>query len=211
MAMPSSRVIRWWDFHGHKRSNATHQSRTDPEAKLYKKGDGQAAKLYHMGHTIAENRHGLLLAVDVTQAGGDVEPAAALGMLDTLRKRHGIRPGTLGADKGYDAGPFLLEIEARNVIPHVAQRSGKIGGEHAERRKDQNLIATRQRMRRREGSVGYRLSQKTRKKLEEGFGWIKTIAGLARTKLVGRWKIRQQLELAAAAYNLVRLIKLLAT
>jgi transposase len=198
------------NFHGQRRSNATHVSKTDPEARLFKKGDGQAAKLYHMGHALAENRHGLILAVDVSAATGDAEPAAALRMLDHLKNKHRIRVGTCGSDKGYDSGPFLLALEARKIVPHVAVKEGKIGGRHIHRRRDQEAIAARQRMRQRMRSLGYRLSQRTRKKIEEAFGWLKSIAGLARTRLVGRSKLRQQVQMAAAAYNLVRMTRLLA-
>lgn len=199
------------NFHGQKRSNATHASRTDPEARLYKKGDGQAAKLYHMGHALAENRHGLVLAVSVGVAAGHAEPAAALEMLDELKRRQRLRPQTCGADKGFDSGPFMLALEERRITPHVAMRDGPIGGAGIRRRKDQETIAARQRMRDRQAGLGYRLSQRTRKKVEEAFGWLKQVAGLARTRLVGQWKIRQQFQMAAAAYNLVRMSRLLAT
>ena len=197
------------DFHGKKRSNDTHASTTDPEARLYKKGDGQATKLYHAGHAVAENRNGLVMAVDVTEAAGDAEPAAALSMLDAMGEQFGVRPKTLAADKGYDGGPFLLELEGR-VRPHVPTKDGPIGGAFAHKRKGQEAIEARRRMRRRERTKGYGISQRCRKKVEEVFGWLKTVAGLCGTKLVGRWKIRQQLQLAAAAYNLLRIRKLAA-
>jgi transposase len=199
------------DFHGQKRSNATHQSQTDPEARLYKKSNGQEARLRHLGHITTDNRHGLVLAVAVSHATGDAEPEQALKMLDALKADHGLQPKTAGTDKGYDSGPFMLELEKRDVIPHVAVREGKIGGEHPERRKDQAAIAARKRMRGRMKTLGYKLSQKTRKRCEEAIGWIKEIGGLARTKLVGHWKILQQLQVSAAAYNYVRMIKLRAT
>lgn len=198
------------DFHGEKRSNATHASTTDPEARLYKKGQGKEAKLSHMGHVLTENRHGLVLAVAVTEAAGDAEPAAALAMLDGLRERHRVTPQTCGTDKGFDSGPFMLEVEARKIVPHVAVKDGPIGGAHPEKRQDQAEIAARQRMRGRMKTLGYQLSQKTRKRCEEAFGWIKDIGGMARTRLVGRWKILQQFQMVAAAYNFVRLAKLLA-
>lgn len=198
------------DFHGHKRSNATHRSTTDPQARLYKKGDGQAAKLYHMGHAIGENRHGLIVAVHVSEANGMAECSAALTMLDDLQARHGVRPRTVGSDKGYDSGPYLMELEQRAITPHSAMRGGPVGGVCRRQKKDLPRIAARKRMARRLKQLGYRLSQRCRKKLEEGFGWCKTIAGLSRTRLVGHWKILQQMELSAAAYNLVRMRKLLA-
>ena len=186
------------EFHGQKRSNATHQSQTDPEARLYKKSNGQEARLRHLGHITTDNRRGLVLAVAVSCATGDAEPQQALKMLDALKADHGLRPKTGGTDKGYDAGPFILELEKRGIIPHVAVKEGKIGGEHPERRKDQEAIAARKRMRQRMKTLGYKLSQKTRKRCEEAIGWIKEIAGLARTKLVGHWKILQQLQVSAA-------------
>jgi transposase len=198
------------NFHGQRRRNDTHQSTTDPEARLYKKGDGQAARLYHMGHAVAENRHGLVMSVQVTAAAGDAEPAAAIGMLDWMKQCLKLKPRTVGGDKGYDGGPFLLELEERNIRPHVPTRGPKIGGTAHKTKAQLPLIAARKRMRRREKTVGYRISQRCRKKIEEAFGWIKTVAGLCRTRLVGRWKIKQQLELAAAAYNLVRIRRLAA-
>jgi len=146
-------------------------------------------------------------------------------MLDEIKKIHQIKPKTLGADKGYDSGPFLLKLESWNdggkggekgggLTPHVAVKDGKkgggIGGEHIKYRKDKEEIAARLRMQARMKTIGYKLSQKTRKKSEEAFGWIKSIAGLARTKLVGRWKILQQFQMGAAAYNIVRITRLLS-
>lgn len=200
------------DFHGHKRSNKTHRSTTDPEARLYKKGDGQAAKLYHMGHTLAENRNGLIMAVHVSEANGTAECDAGLTLIDQLLERQHVKPKTLGADKGYDSGPWMRELEERQVTPHAAMRDGPVGGVNGVTRrskKDRPNIEARQRNADRMKEEGYAISQRCRKKIEEGFGWCKTIAGLARTKLVGRWKITQQFQLAAAAYNLVRLRKLL--
>lgn len=201
------------DFHGQKRSNATHRSTSDPEARLYKKGDGQSARLTHMGHALSENRHGLLMAVHLSEANGKSECESALVMLSDLHMRQKIKPKTLGADKGYDKGydngPWLLELERRKITPHTAMRRRPVGGTSRRQKKDRPLIAARQRMARRMKQAGYRASQRCRKKLEEGFGWCKTIAGLSRTRLVGHWKITQQLELAAAAYNLVRMRKLL--
>lgn len=198
------------DFHGQKRSNATHRSTTDPEARLYKKGDGQGARLCHMGHVLSENRHGLILGVTVSEANGRAECAAALTMLDDLQERQQVRPTTLGADKGYDSGPWMMALEDRGITPHTAMRGGPIGGVCRRWKKDLPRIAARQRMADRTREVGYVLSQRARKKVEEGIGWCKTIAGLARSRHVGRWKITQQLQLAAAAYNLVRMRKLMA-
>lgn len=196
------------DFHGQKRGNQTHCSTTDPEARLYKKADGQPAKLYHMGHALTDNRHGLVMAVTVTEANGQAEPAAALEMIDDLRRHHRIRPKTAGSDKGYDSGPYYLELEKRKVTPHSAMRAGKVGGTVRRAREQRPLIEARKRMAQRLKTRGYKVSQRCRKKIEEAFGWIKSVAGMYRSRLVGRWKIKQQLQLAAAAYNLVRIRKL---
>jgi transposase len=199
------------NFHGEKRSNATHRSRTDGEAKLYRKGHGQEAKLCHMGHALTENRHGLVMAVTVSEAGGKAEPAAALEMIDRLADRHGKKPKTLGSDKGFDSGPYYLELEARGVEPHSAMIETPTPQAKHLRRGKLPALEARRRMRDRLTTEAYQISQRCRKKVEECFGWMKTIAGLARSRHVGRWKIRQQMELAAAAYNLVRMRKLLPT
>jgi hypothetical protein len=196
------------DFHGEKRTNQTHRSKTDPEAKLYRKGTGQPAKLSHMGHALAENRHGLLMAVSLSEANGTAETTAALAMLDELKRRQDISPKTLGSDKGFDGGPYYLELEARGIEPHSAMLDTTRDLSQV-RPSQRAAVEARLRMRERQSSTGYRISQRCRKKIEEGFGWLKTIAGLRRTRLVGRWKIKQQLELAAAAYNLVRMRRLL--
>jgi transposase len=192
------------DFRGKKRRNETHRSSTDPEALLYRKGDGQPAYLSHTGHVISENRHGLIMAVAVDAATGKAERRQALKMLDHLRRKHGIRPATLGADKGYDSGEFLEGLLERLVVPHVAIRSGPITGTtlHA---------AYRQASRLRSRQRGHRMSQRRRKLVEEGIGWMKTVGGLARASMVGRWKIRQRFTMAAAAYNLVRMARLCPT
>ena len=196
------------DFHGQKRTNDTHGSTTDPESRLFRKGNAPAAKLYHLGHAIAENRHGLVMAVELTPAMSSAEPQAAATMLDRMKRQLKIGPRTLGADKAYDSGAFLLELEKKKVRPHVATRQNKIAGLAGKSAEQRRLIEARMRMRRRETGKGYGISQRCRKKIEEAFGWIKTVAGLCRTRLVGRWKIQQQMELSAAAYNLVRMRKL---
>ena len=195
------------DFHGQRRTNATHASRTDPEAKLYRKGLGKEAKLSHMGHTLSENRHGLIVAVAATEASGTAERAAALAMLDGLASAHAKRPATLGADKGYDDGQFFADVESRGVVPHVPLVATPRPSATAPA-KDRAKVEARERMQTRAGGEGYRLSQKCRKKIEEGFGWLKTIAGLGRSRVVGRWKLGQLLEMGAAAFNLVRMRKL---
>jgi transposase len=196
------------DFHGQKRSNETHESRTDPEAKLYRKGPGKEAKLAHMGHALSENRHGLIVGVTVTGANGSAERTAATAMLDELKAAHAVQPKTLGADKGYDCGEFFRELEGRRIVPHVPLVKEPCDPETVVHEKRKPGVAARHRMKERMTSEGYRLSQKCRKKIEEGFGWLKGVAGLGRSRVVGRWKLKQLLEIGAAAYNLVRLRKL---
>jgi len=196
------------DFHGQERTNETHQSRTDPEAKLFRKGPGKEAKLSHMGHTLTENRHGLIIHVTVTEANGTAERQASLEMLDDLQVKQQMQPKTLGADKGYDSGEFFRELESREIEPHVPLVKEPSDPERIAHKKRKPDVEARQRMKVRMASEGYRLSQRCRKKIEEGFGWLKTIAGLEKSRVVGRWKLMQLLEIGAAAYNLIRLIKL---
>jgi transposase len=180
------------DFHGEKRANDTHESKTDPDAKLFRKGKNQAAKLYFMGHAMIENRHGLVVQADATQATGKAERQAALTMID----RHdpgSERQLTLAADKGYDASDFVADLRRMCVTPHVAQ---KIKGSAIDGRTTRH--------------EGYAVSQKKRKLVEEAFGWGKTIAGMAKIKVRGLARVRYQFTFAMAAYNLVRMPKLLA-
>lgn len=191
------------DFKGMKRSNATHRSTTDPEARLYRKGDGQPAHLSHSAHAITENRHGLIMAVEVDAADGHAERRASEAMLDDLERR-GVEPLTLGTDKGYDDGAFIARLEDRGIDPHVAIKNGPISFDT-----DEGISRWLCRVMGR--YKDFKTSQRRRKMIEEAFGWIKDFAGLARTRLVGRWKIRMQVTMAAAAYNLVRMGRLLAT
>lgn len=195
------------DFKGERRTNATHRSETDPEARLYRKGEGQPALLSHSAHALTENRHGLVMGVRVDEACGAAERKNALAMLDHLERRHGVRPATLGADKGYDAGPFLVELERRCIQPHVAIKSGKI--DPTSERADDGTWA-RWFVRGEQRRAAFRKSQRRRKLVEEFFGWAKTVAGMRRARHVGREKIKQCFELAAAAYNLVRMRNLRA-
>ena len=195
------------DFRGERRANATHTSTTDPQAKLYRKGDGVGAFLCHSGHAITENRHGLVMSVRIDEASGTAERANTLKMLDHLERRHRVRPATLGADKGYDAGPFLIELERRWIEPHVAIKSGRI--DPTSERADEGTWA-RWFVRSEQRGAAFKKSQRRRKLVEEFFGWVKTVGGLRRARHVGREKIRQCFELAAAAYNLVRMRNLLA-
>jgi transposase len=182
------------DFHGQKRSNETHASTTDSEAKLYRKGQGKEAKLCFIGHALMENRHGLVVDTCLTQADGHAERVAALHMIEP----HADRPQaiTLGADKAYDTEDFVNELRSMNVTPHVAQntsgRASAIDGR-----------TTRH--------AGYAVSQRIRKRIEEAFGWIKTIAGQSKTKFRGVDRVGWAFTFGAAAYNLVRLPKLLAS
>ena len=180
------------DFHGQKRTNDTHASTTDPEARLYRKGRGKEAKLCFMGHALMENRNGLVVDACLTQADGHAERIAALHMIEPRADRPNAI--TLGADKAYDAEDFVNELRSMNVTPHVAQntsgRSSAIDGR-----------TTRH--------AGYAVSQRIRKRIEEAFGWIKTIAGQEKTKFRGRERVGWAFTFAAAAYNLARLPKLL--
>ena len=180
------------DFRGEKRSNATHASTTDPEARLYKKSPGTGAILCFMGHTLMENRSGLIVQADLSQADGHAERRAALAMIH----RHSpgsIRRLTLGADKGYDSADFVANLRQACVTPHVARkaRHSAIDGR-----------TTRH--------VGYAASQKRRKKIEEPFGWAKTVGGMAQTVYRGVERVRARFTLTMAACNLARLPRLLA-
>jgi transposase len=181
------------DFHGQKRSNATHGSSTDPDARLYKKGRGKEARLCFMGHGLMENRHGLLVDACLTHADGHAERVAALHMIEPYADRP--RAITLGADKGYDAEDFVNELRSMQVRPHVAQntsgRSSAIDGRTT-----------------RHG--GYAVSLRIRKRIEESFGWIKTVAGQRKTRFRGLDRVGWSFTFCAAAYNLVRLPRLLA-
>jgi transposase len=178
------------DFKGEKRSNDTHCSTTDPEAMLYRKGPGQAAKLCFIGHGLMENRSGLIVDCRLTLVSGHAERLAALEMIQA----HADRPRaiTLGADKGYDSADFVADLREMHVRPHVAAktRASAIDGR-----------TTRH--------AGYKISQRIRKRIEEAFGWIKTIGGLHKSRFVGRAKTDWAFTFAAAAHNLVRLPKLI--
>lgn len=175
-------------FHGQRRTNETHVSRTDPEARLARKGNGQETRLCFSGHILMENRNGLILDLLVTEANGTAERDAALVLLDrrpTPRKRV-----TLGADKGYDTRAFIEELRQREVTPHVAQ--------HTTRRR--SAID-----RRTTHHPGYSLSQRVRKRVEECFGWIKTTGGGRKLRYIGRAKNQLWATFTAAAFNLVRM------
>jgi transposase len=179
------------DFRKEKRGNETHQSTTDPEARLYRKSDGAPAQLCYLGHALMENRNSLVVAARVTQATGTAEREAALGLIETIG---GNRRVTLGADKNYDTRDFVDAARSLKVTPHVAQNTSR-------RRSAIDARTTRH--------VGYAVSQVKRKRIEEPFGWIKTVAGLRKVKLRGRAKVAWLFTFAMATYNLVRLTKLI--
>lgn len=159
----------------------------------------------------ATNRNGLILTIAATEASGTAERTATLEMLDDLQATHDRQPATLGADKGFDDGEFFQKLEARKIEPHIPLVKEPRDPKAVPYKKQVPGVKARQRMKRRMGSEGYRLSQKCRKKVEECFGWLKTIAGLDRCRTVGRWKLQQALEIGAAAFNLVRMRKLAPT
>jgi hypothetical protein len=183
------------DFHGERRSNETHVSTSDPDARLYRKGAGKEAKLWFIGHALMENRSALFVDACLTKADGHAERVAALHMIKPRAGRP--RRITLVADKGYDAEDFVNELRSMRVTPHVAQNvSGRSSA--IDRRTTRH--------------DGYGLGQRIRKRIEEGFGWIKTVATQEKTKFRGcdRVAVAFTFATAAAAYNLVRLPKLLA-
>jgi transposase len=189
------------DFHGQRRTNATHESATDPEARLMRKGKGQPAYLCHSGHIIMENRNGLCMGLAVDQADGRAERRAAKHLIRHLRRKQGIRVKTLGMDRGYDDGVFLAELERWQVRAHVPIDPVKS-------RVDTAAVRARRHARQRMRNLGYQISQRIRKRAEEIFGWCKTIGQMARTRLVGRWKIAQEMLITVSAYNLLRLARL---
>ena len=196
------------DFHGKKRSNKTHRSRTDPEARLHRKGPGKPALLSHMGHVLSENRNGMIMEASVTEANGKAESDATVELIDRYIGKHGTSPKNVGADKGYDEGPLLREMEDRGIEPHFAMRNQQPADPETARSDRKPNIEARLRMQKRQESEEYSVSQKVRKKVEECFGWLKTIGGLSRSRWPNRWKLAQQFTLSAAAYNIVRMNKL---
>ncbi len=185
------------DFRAEVRSNETHESTTDPDARLYRKGDGQESKLCYMGHALMENRHGLVVDATLTQATGTAEREATLAMLDRRSARRRI---TLGADKAYDVTGFVGELKARRVTPHIAI-NGTLSKRGVVRKTAVDGRTTRH--------PGYAISQIIRKRIEEIFGWGKSIGGLAQVKLRGLAKVEAVFTFGLAAYNLIPLPKLL--
>ena len=184
------------DFKGEKRSNETHRSTTDDDARLFRKGGGQASQLCFIGHVLMENRNGLAVDAELTRAAGSAERLAALAMAENLP----AGDKTLGADKGYDTHDFVMELREIGITPHVAQNA--YATETARRRSAIDGRTTRH--------EGYALSQKKRKRIEEIFGWLKTIGGVRQTRFRGLDRVRMAFTFALAAYNLVRMPKLVA-
>lgn len=179
-------------FHGQKRSNETHESKTDPEAKLAKKSDGQPARLSYAGHALMENRNGLLVDLRISEANGHAERDTALFML--VEELPGSKSITVGADKGYDSRDFVDQCRFYGIVPHIAQHNTK-------RRSAVDRRTTRH--------DGYAISQRVRKRIEEVFGWLKTVGNFRRTRYKGRERTQLAAYLVGAAYNLIRMAKLL--
>jgi IS5 family transposase len=176
------------DFRGEKRSNQTHVSKTDPDAKMARKGQGKEAKLSYNGNLLVENRNGLIVNTEVFEANGTAERDAALVMLEQIP---GTKQVTVGGDKGYDTADFVAECRNLKVTPHVAQNHERPGGSAIDARTTQH--------------AGYAISQRKRKRVEECFGWLKTIALLRKVRHRGIFKVGWVFTFAAAAYNLVRM------
>lgn len=181
-----------FDFHGQKRSNQTHESKTDPDALLARKGKGKESKLSYNGNLLVENRNGLIVNAELLQANGRAERDAALLMLEQIPSEGRI---TVGGDKGFDTAEFVQECRHMNVTPHVAQNTARPGGSAVDARTTRH--------------AGYDVSQKRRKRIEECFGWLKDIALLRKLKHRGLFKVAWIFTFAAAAYNLVRMRKLI--
>ena len=187
---PPSGNGREVDFHGERRNNETHQSTTDPDARLYKKSKGSEAKMSYLGHALMENRHGLLVDTMVTLADGTAERDAALLMASQIS---GVKQVTLGGDKNYDTQEWVRDLREMKVTPHVAQNN-------TNRRSAIDGRTTHH--------PGYAISQKKRKRIEESFGWMKIIGMLKKVKLRGLEKVSWLFTYVAAVYNLYRLQRL---
>jgi hypothetical protein len=182
------------DFHGEKRSNDTHASTTDADARLARKSGGHEAKLAYCGNVLIENRNGLVVEAELLQANGTAERDAALLMTARIE---GSQRVTVAADKGYDTNNFVREMRGMNVTPHVAQNEKRPGGSAIDKRTTRH--------------PGYKVSQIKRKRIEEVFGWLKTVGMLRKTRHRGVHKVGWVFTFAAAAYNLVRMRKLVYT
>jgi transposase len=182
------------DFHGESRSNQTHESTTDPEALLARKGSGKEAKLSYNGNLLTENRNGLVVNTELLQANGTAERDGALLMVEQIPGEQRV---TVGGDKGFDTKDFVSECRHMNATPHVAQNIKRNGGSAIDARTTRH--------------AGYDVSQRKRKRIEECFGWMKTIALMRKVRHRGIEKVAWMFTFAAAAYNLVRMRKLLAS
>ncbi len=180
------------DFHGEKRSNDTHESATDPDSRLARKSGGHEAKLAYCGNVVVENRNGLVVDTELLQCNGTAERDAAMLMAERFEGDWRV---TLGADKGYETRDLVEQLRGMNVTPHVAQNHNRPGGSAIDGRTTRH--------------EGYEVSQRKRKRIEEVFGWLKTVGTLRKTRHRGLHKVRWAFTFAAAAYNLVRMRKLL--
>ncbi len=180
------------DFKGEKRSNDSHSSVTDPEARLLRKGPGKEAKLTFAAHALMDNRHGLVTDLSVTPSVGVTEPDAALTLL-TRQRRKRLKPKTVGGDKGFHTRSFVAGLRRRGIKPHVARKAGHM---------TPGLDGRTSR------SCGYRISQVIRKRIEQVFGWGKTIGGLRKTRVKGVARTEHLARLTGAAYNLLRMSRL---
>ncbi len=185
-------------FHKEKRSNETHGSTTDPDARLFRKGNGKESRLCFLGHTLMENRNGLIVDCQVSHATGTAERDTALALID--RSKPKSRRITLGADKLFDTQGFVAALRARKVTPHIAI-DARVSKHGVVRATAMDGRTTRH--------PGYAISQRIRKRIEEGFGWAKTIGGIAQVKVRGLAKITAAFTFAMAAYNIIRIPKLL--
>ncbi len=190
------------NFRGEKRRNETHRSTADPEARLARKSNAVPALLCHSGHALMENRHGLCLDIAIARADGHAERDTAEKLLRRFRRRHGVKPQTVSADRGFEAGEFLRRLEEDlDITPHVPISAPRVTSPGP-------AGDARRRMLQRMKTKGYALSQRARKKIEQMFGWMKQAGGLRKVRHVGRWKIQQVAYLWAAAFNLLRLAHL---
>jgi transposase len=181
------------NFHGEKRNNDTHASTTDPEARLARKSGGHESKLAYCGNVLIENRNGLVVDTELVPCSGTAERDAAVQMAERIEGDHRV---TVGADKGYDTRGWVGEMRDRNVTPHVSQNTNRPGGSALDRRTTRH--------------VGYQVSQRKRKRIEEVFGWLKTVGMLRKTRHRGVFRVGWVFTFAAAAYNLVRMRNLLS-
>jgi IS5 family transposase len=181
------------NFHGETRSNQTHESNTDPDARLARKSGGHEAKLAYCGNVMIENRHGLVVDAELVKCSGTAERDAARMMIGSLQ---GGTPITVGADKGYDTKDFVKDLRQMNATPHVAQNLNRSGGSAIDGRTTRH--------------AGYQISQMKRKRIEEVFGWLKTVGLLRKTRHRGLFRVGWVFTFAATAYNLVRMRNLLS-